>query len=105
MTTETRTATRSQLESKLEEKFTLKVRKLLRGRTMKIIPTEKGAPDRLVLLPGGRIELVELKADAGRLSPRQRLWHDRAAMLDIKVHVITGEAEMLAWVASMQARN
>lgn len=104
MTTDTR-PTKHQLESKLEEKFVLAVRKLLRGRTMKMVPVEKGAPDRIVLLPGGKIELVELKTDTGRISPRQRLWHDRAAMLGTRVHVIAGEAELLEWVSSRQAKN
>lgn len=102
--TTTRSTKQAVLESKLEEKFTLLVRKLLRGRTMKLIPVEKGAPDRMVLLPGGKIELVELKTDTGRVSPKQRLWHDRAAMLGTRVHVIVGEAGVLEWVSSRQPR-
>jgi hypothetical protein len=102
--TETRTTKQAQLESKLEEKFRLAVRKILRGRTYKIIPTEKGLPDRLVLLPGGRIELVELKTDTGVVSPKQRLVHSQAALLGTTVHVIRGEAEMLDWVASRKTR-
>jgi hypothetical protein len=93
------------LESKLEEKFTLAVRKILGGRTMKMVPTEKGAPDRLVLLPDGKIELVELKTDTGVVSPRQRLWHSRAALLGTTVHVVRGEAGVLAWVESRRNTN
>jgi hypothetical protein len=91
------------LEAKLEDLFRRSVRGLLRGRTLKIVPTEKGAPDRLVLLPGGKMYLVELKTETGRLSPAQRLWHDRAGQLGIRVHVLYGEDELLRWVADRQA--
>lgn len=93
------------LESKLEEKFTLLVRRDLHGRTMKMIPVEKGAPDRLVLLPGGRIELVELKTDTGVVSPKQKLWHERARMLGVEVAVVRGEAGLLEWVAAHKSTN
>lgn len=102
MTTETRTPKQAILESKLEEKFYNAVRKLLRGRTYKVVPVVKGTPDRLVLLPGGHLELVELKTDTGVVSPAQRLWHDRAALLGTKVHVLRGEAGLMDWVASHQ---
>lgn len=94
---------RAKLEAELEELFRKSVRALLRGRTMKIAPTEKGAPDRMVLLPGGRIELVELKTEEGRLSPAQKLWHERARQVGILVTVLYGEAELLDWVAKRQA--
>lgn len=78
---------------------------LLRGRTYKIAPTEKGMPDRLVLLPGGRMRLVELKSESGRLSPAQRVWHEKAAQVGTIVHVIYGESGLLDWVASCQEDN
>lgn len=104
MADDTRNPRQPLLESQLEEKFRTAVRSLLRGRTIKIAPTEKGAPDRLVLLPGGKIELVELKTDAGRISPAQRLWHDRAKLLGTTVHVIVGETGLLEWVSSRQVK-
>lgn len=70
-----------------------------------MIPVEKGAPDRLVLLPGGWIELVELKTDTGVISPKQRHWHSRAAMLGTVVYVIVGEAGLAEWVSARLARN
>lgn len=91
--------TRSVLEAKLETKFYDAVRKTLRGRAFKLAAIIKGTPDRLVLLPGGRIELVELKTDTGVVSPKQRHWHSQAALLGTKVHVIVGEAGLREWVA------
>lgn len=93
----------STLESNLEGRFYDAVRRILHGRAFKMVPTEKGMPDRLVLLPGGIIEIVELKADDGELSPKQRHWHSRAAMLGTVVTVIRGAAGLREWVAQRLA--
>jgi len=69
------------------------------GLSFKLAPTVKGMPDRLVLMPGGRMYLVELKAVGGRLSPAQLLWHTRAAQLGTPVTVLTGPDQVRAWVA------
>lgn len=84
-------------ESSVEALLHREVRKA-GGNTFKLAPTIKGIPDRLVLLPGGQVHLVELKAEGGRLSPAQRLWHDRAAALGTTVHVITGSSQARRWV-------
>lgn len=68
------------------------------GLTYKIAPTTKGLPDRLVILPGGRVRLVELKADGGRVSPAQRLIHDKLAARGVHVAVLTGTAEVDKWL-------
>ncbi len=102
LTPTTRPARQVKLEAQLEDLFRRAVKGLLKGKTLKIAPTDKGAPDRLVLLPGGRMHLVELKTESGRLSPAQRLWHQRAAQVGVHVHVIYGEAELLDWVANRQ---
>lgn len=86
-------------EATLEDKFRLAVRRL-GGRTHKMMPATKGMPDRLVLLPGGRIYLVELKTETGSVSPRQRLWHEQAAEVGTLVHVIYGQAGVADWVAA-----
>lgn len=91
-------ATRRELESALEQHFYREVRLKLNGIVNKMAPTVKGMPDRLVLLPGGRIVLVELKAWNGELMDRQKLWHERAAALGTHVVVLTGRAEIDAWI-------
>jgi hypothetical protein len=50
-------------ESQLETYFVRVVRLVLHGKTFKMAPTVRGVPDRLVLLPGGVVELVELKTE------------------------------------------
>lgn len=61
---------------------------------MKLAPTMAGFPDRMVLWPGGRIDLVELKTSTGRLRKIQKVWHHRAAKLGTDVKIIRGESEL-----------
>jgi len=61
--------------------------KALGGVTFKLAPTTVGMPDRMVVLPGGRILLVEMKRDGGHLSAVQKVFHARLA--DLGVHVFT----------------
>lgn len=84
------------LESAVEAVFAKRVREL-GGLSFKFAPLHAGNPDRIVLMPGGVIIFVELKADGGRLDPAQVLWHRRAAALGIVVHVVTGAKEARTW--------
>lgn len=86
------------LERVLEARLFKKVR-TLGGLCVKLGPIVKGAPDRLVLLPGGRVFLVELKRSPKEgLSPAQGLWHARAAQRGTYVHVLHGAAEIDEWI-------
>ena len=56
---------------------------------VKFIPDGKiGMPDRLVLLPEGRVLWVELKTDNGRLEEIQKLQHKRLRDLGHEVVVV-----------------
>jgi hypothetical protein len=89
-----------ELEASLEAYFNRQVR-LLGGRATKLAPTEKGVPDRLVLLPGGRMYLVELKTTKGRTSAAQDLWHERAAALGTRVQLLVGRAGIDKWLQAV----
>jgi len=93
----------SELESSLEAHFYRQVRLTLGGRVTKLAPTEKGMPDRLVLLPGGRVYLVELKAVLGSTSAAQDLWHERALELGTRVTVLTGRVQVDRWINARAA--
>lgn len=84
------------LESVVEAIFSRRVREL-GGQSFKFAPVVAGNPDRIVLMPGGVVLFVELKAPGGRLSPVQKLWHKRAAALGTNVVVITGPQEARTW--------
>lgn len=85
-------------EAMLEALFRTRVR-LAGGLAFKVAPTTKGMPDRLALFPGGRIYLVELKTDKGTLSPAQRVWHERAAHVGVRIHTLYGREQIIQWVA------
>lgn len=77
-------------ESAVERYLTRLVRDL-DGMTVKMAPAgQVGVPDRLVLLPGLEPQLVELKAEGGRLSPVQVLWHAKAEARGFRVHTAYG---------------
>lgn len=92
------------LERDLEQFFRQRIR-TLGGYTFKLAPTEVGVPDRLVLMPGGRVYLVELKTANGRLSPAQVEWHKRASRLGTVVHVLYGKTGVLAWLRDITEQH
>lgn len=79
------------LETEIEEKLRKGVKKL-GGMALKwVSPGNGGVPDRLVFLPGGMVIFVELKADDGYLSEKQKKMHKKLKRCGIPVHVVKGE--------------
>ena len=70
------------LEKEIEKKLVDRV-KLYGGLCLKLIsPGWAGVPDRIVLLPGGRVHFVETKRPKGGvLSSRQRWWMHKLGAL------------------------
>lgn len=60
-----------------------------------------GAPDRLVLLPGGRFYFVELKQPTGKLETSQEVLFPKLARLGFKVHELYGEPDVLSFINSI----
>lgn len=59
------------LERDLEKKLVLGIKKL-GGKAFKFVsPGNVGVPDRLIVMPEGRMFFVELKTDTGKLSKLQ----------------------------------
>lgn len=83
-------------ESALEKYFRQEVLKL-GGWTIKLIGTA-GIPDRLVMLPGGRVVFVELKTDIGRLSKIQKAVHTKLLDLGCEVITLYGKDEVNEWL-------
>lgn len=90
-------------EAQLENYFREKVKKSLGGIAIKMMPTVTGIPDRLVILPAGRLLLVELKTDYGRLSAMQEHFIDRALELGTRVYVVYGPGGVDEWVREVAA--
>lgn len=57
--------------------------------------TMAGLPDRLCVLPGGRVVWVELKQDKGRLRPIQAYMHRRLRKLGHDVRTLYGMEQVL----------
>lgn len=88
------------LESALEGYFRKRVRGM-GAMTIKLAPTVRGIPDRLVIMPKGRFALVELKTDRGRLSEIQKHWHEQLYRLTgVVVVVLYGKVEIDRWVTA-----
>lgn len=70
------------------------------GICMKVMPIVAGYPDRLVLLPGNRLYLVETKAPGGRLRPMQRVFQERAEAIGVPVAVLYNKEQVDEWVTA-----
>lgn len=68
------------------------------GLCYKLTSPTAGVPDRLVIMPGGRVYLVELKAPGGRLRKVQEAWHAKAARRGVNVLVLGSREEVIDWV-------
>ncbi len=69
------------------------------GISYKLAPTVVGMPDRMVIHKGV-IYLVELKTETGRLSPGQKLLHNRLRAHGVEPIVLYGAEEVRTWVRS-----
>jgi len=73
------------------------------GWAIKFLPSVSGLPDRIVLLPGGRIYFVELKSPTGTVAPHQTVIHNRLRTLGFVVEVLSSPTAVEAWVSSLPA--
>ncbi len=81
-------------ESSVEKKLVLGIKRL-GGRAYKFVsPGNSGVPDRLIILPGGKIYFVELKTDTGKLSPLQRVQIQTLEGLGQDVRVLYGAEDV-----------
>ena len=59
------------------------------GQALKFVsPSLNGMPDRLCILPGGRMFFVELKAPGGKPRPLQKRRHQQLRDLGVDVFVV-----------------
>lgn len=68
-----------------------------------VSPGCDGVPDRIVILPGGRIVFVELKTDGGRLRRIQEYQHKLLEKLGCEVTTVYGEEDMRRFCDGLQA--
>ena len=99
------------LERRVEQALKDSIREM-GGEALKwVSPGKASVPDRVCLLPGGRVLLVEAKTQTGRLSPGQKRFMeqivDRSQTPAAVVHGVRDVAAMLAdyaeWVDGGEA--
>ena len=87
------------------EKHLVQGVKAMGGRAYKFVsPGNTGVPDRLVILPGGRIEFVELKTEAGRLSKLQRHQIGLLESMGCTARTLYGMDDVLAYLRDCERR-
>jgi hypothetical protein len=92
------------LEKQIEYHLRDKI-KLLGGLCLKwTCPGWTGVPDRIVLMPGGRVFFVELKnGSKGRLSPRQIVVHKLLSRLGFKVWIVRVEETLQEFLRHVES--
>lgn len=63
-----------------------------------VSPSMSGLPDRIVLLPGGKVSFVELKAEGEKPRPLQKAVHKILAGLGFQIYVIDSKSGVKAYV-------
>lgn len=88
----------TKLEKEIEAKLCTEVKEV-GGRCLKwVCPGWTGVPDRLILLPGGRIIFVETKRPkGGRLSAMQKWWRKELHRLGFTYCTIWNEDHLLTF--------
>ena len=85
-------------ESAIEARLVRMVREL-GGLCFKFVsPGNPGVPDRLIILPGGRVVFVELKTEVGRLANIQKWQLDEMRKRGADVRVLRGLEEVKGFV-------
>ena len=77
-------------ESEIERRLAVSVKRL-GGMAVKFVsPSLDGVPDRIVLLPGGKVAFVELKVPGKKLRPLQGKRKRQLEGLGFPVYVVDG---------------
>lgn len=81
-------------EQAVERKLVTEVKKRGGLAAKFVSPGLDGVPDRLVLLPGGRVAFVELKAPGKKLRPLQQLRVKQLTALGFRVYCVDGPEQI-----------
>lgn len=83
------------MREKLIEQKLVRAVKMAGGLALKLVsPGFDGMPDRLILLTGGKIAFVEVKAHGMKPRPLQIRRHEMLKRLGFKVYVIDDEVQI-----------
>lgn len=86
------------------EKFLVREVKKLGGISFKFIsPGNAGVPDRIVILPSGKVLFVELKTDKGKLTKLQEVQIKKISDLGADARVLRGIEEVKEFINEIQS--
>ena len=86
------------------EKYLVREIKKLGGVSFKFIsPGNAGVPDRIVMLPNGRVVFVELKTDKGKLTKLQESQIRKISGLGAEVKVLYGIEGVKKFINEIQS--
>ena len=91
------------LEKNIEAHLVKSVRRI-GGIAYKFVsPAHRGVADRVVVLPGGAVWFVELKAEGGRLSPLQQVFQSEMARLGQNYACLWSKDHVDEWIKDVTA--
>ena len=92
-------------ESQLERWFVGQVH--IRGALARKFasPSQRGAPDRVVIWPGGVVHFVELKTEIGRLTKLQAMEHKRLKNRGCEVFTLYGRHGINRYLADVDIQQ
>lgn len=85
-------------EEKIEKRFVKKVEELGFKAFKFEVHGRKGAPDRMVLGPGGDICFIEFKQPGGKISHHQSVFLSMLREMGFRVSVQDDWEEAIAWI-------
>ncbi len=91
------------LEKDVEKALVREVRKMGGEAYKWTSPGNDGVPDRIVVLPGGIVVFVELKADGGQLRPVQRVQIEKLRRLGQRVEIVRGMKGLKEFLGEIRA--
>lgn len=90
-------------EKTIEQKFVMEVKRV-GGLAVKFTsPGFDGVPDRIALLPGGKMAFVEVKAPGEKPRPLQLARHRLLRRLGFKVYVLDNESQIGGMIDEIQS--
>jgi len=85
-------------ERVLEQRLVCEVKRLGGLAPKWASPGNRGVPDRIVILPGGRTVYVELKAPGRPLTPLQRKWKQKLEQLGHRHYKIDSVEDIVRFI-------
>lgn len=88
-------------ESRIEKRLKKEI-ELIGGKALKFVsPGMSGVPDRIVLLPQGRVVFIELKAPGQKLRAIQKYRAKELRALGFRVEVIDSIEKLLVFISEV----